>query len=137
MILVDTSVWSLVLRRRQGSLRIDQAAIVEEWKRLTTNSEAALIGIVRQEILSGIRDTAQFEGLKRALDTFPHLSTQLEDHDRAAQSYNICRSAGVSSDPVDMLICACSIRHGVPIFSIDRDYSRYAEHLPIRIHAVS
>jgi predicted nucleic acid-binding protein len=137
MILVDTSVWSLALRRRRGAaLNAAQVAVVDEWKKRSMGSDAALIGIVRQEILSGVCDSAQFDRLKRALDDFPCLSTSLEDHDVAAKSYNICRTAGVTGDPVDMLICACAIRHNVPIFTVDPDYVRYAKHLPLRLHAV-
>ena len=135
MILVDTSVWSLALRRRRKArLSSAEIAIVNEWKRKSRNSETALIGIVRQEVLSGIRDQAQFQLLKNALDTFPHLTTSVADHDRAAECFNLCRSAGITGDPVDMLVCACAIRHDVAIFSVDPDYERYSRRLPIRLH---
>jgi predicted nucleic acid-binding protein len=135
MILVDTSVWSLALRRRQRArLSAAETGIVNEWKRRASNSEAALIGIVRQEVLSGIRHQVQFERLKSALDTFPHLTTSIVDHDRAAECFNLCRSVGIAGDPVDMLVCACAIRHDVAIFSVDPDYERYSKHLPIRLH---
>jgi len=135
MILVDTSVWSLALRRRRGAaLNAGQVAVVDEWKKRSVSSEAALIGIVRQEILSGVRDSAQFNRLKSALDNFPCLTTSIRDHDLAAECYNICRAAGVTGDAVDMLICAGAIRHDVPIFTVDPDYVRYAKHLPLQLH---
>lgn len=109
-------------------------AVVNEWKRRSLKAETALIGILRQEVLSGVRDQVQFERLKEALDTFPHLTTSIADHDRAAECFNLCRSAGLTGDPVDMLVCACAIRHDVAIFSVDPDYARYSKHLPIRLH---
>ena len=135
MILVDTSVWSLVLRRRGSAvLNPKQVAVVTEWKKRSLSSETALIGIVRQEILSGVRDPAQFDRLKGAVDNFPCLTTSIKDHDFAAECYNICRAAGITGNPVDMLICACAIRHDVPIFTVDPDYDRYAKHLSLRLH---
>ena len=60
-VLVDTTIWSLALRRRLRDLSDDEARLVARWAELIQSGQAILIGLVRQEILSGIRDRVAFE----------------------------------------------------------------------------
>jgi predicted nucleic acid-binding protein len=136
MILVDTSVWSLALRRRRDALNTTEHRLVEEWARLVTEGLATLIGPIRQEILSGVRRPEVFAGLRRALADFPHLGIAAEDYDRAAEFFNTCRARGITGGPIDMLISAVAYRHDVDVFAADTDYARYARHLPVRLHAL-
>jgi len=32
------------------------------------------------------------------------------------------------------LLCAIAYRHSLAIFTTDRDFERYAQHLPVRLH---
>jgi hypothetical protein len=54
VILVDTSVWSLALRRRPEHLNDAEQKIVSDWTQLALEGEVVLIGPIRQEVLSGI-----------------------------------------------------------------------------------
>ncbi len=90
-----------------------------------------MMGAIRQEVLSGIRSEAQFERLRDSLEPFVDLLVDSEDHVQAAAFFNLCRSHGVQGSSVDFLLCAVGHRHGTPIFTTDRDFSRYAEILPI------
>lgn len=134
MILVDTSIWSLALRRRPAALSAAEHRLVEEWARLVTEELATLIGPIRQEILSGVRRPEAFQALRRALSDFPHLGIDAADYDRAAEFFNVCRARGITGGPIDMLISAVAYRHEVPVFTADTDYVRYARHLPLRLH---
>jgi predicted nucleic acid-binding protein len=134
MILVDTSIWSLALRRRPVALNAGEASLVEEWAHLVTEGLAGLIGPIRQEILSGVRRAEVFQALRRELSDFPHLGIDAADYDRAAEFFNVCRAQGIAGGPIDMLISAVAYRHHVPVFSGDMDYVRYAQHLPLRLH---
>ncbi len=58
-VLVDTSVWSLALRRRSPA-----HPAATELRRLIVAGRAALIGAIRQEVLSGIRDPTAFDQLR-------------------------------------------------------------------------
>jgi len=60
MVLVDTSVWSVALRRQAGQLTAGEGAVREELAELIREGRARLIGPVRQEVLSGIRTEAQY-----------------------------------------------------------------------------
>jgi hypothetical protein len=134
MILVDTSIWSLALRRRAAALSVEEERLVGEWARLVAEGMAALIGPIRQEVLSGIRRLEVFQALRQALLDFPHLTIATEDYDRAAEFFNVCRAGGGTAGPIDMLISSVAYRHAIPVFSVDTDYLMYARHLPLRLH---
>jgi predicted nucleic acid-binding protein len=130
---VDTSVWSLALRRRQLAV-VHPAA--RELALLVEEMQACLLGAIRQEILSGLRDPAQFEKLRDHLRAFPDLEVTTADHERAAEFFNLCRARGVQGSNTDFLICAVAERHGLSIFSADADFTSFAMHLPIALHSV-
>jgi len=58
----------------------------------------------------------------------------VEDYEAAALASNDCRAAGVSGSAVDFLICAVALRRNWPVFTMDHDFTRYARHLPLRLH---
>jgi len=96
--------------------------------------QACLLGAIRQEILSGLRDPAQFEQLRAHLRAFPDLEVITEDYERAAEFFNLCRARGVQGSNTDFLICAVAERRGLAIFSADADFASFATHLPIVLH---
>src|SRR5262249_53327082 len=61
MVLVDTSIWSLALRRRPAALTLAEEGVVDEWTGLVSEGLAGLIGPIRQEILSGVKRVEVFE----------------------------------------------------------------------------
>ena len=134
MVLVDTTIWSLALRRRSADLGPDERTLVEEWASLVKVGGAALVGPIRQEILSGIRRPRVFRALQERLSDFPYLEILPRDYDQAAMFFNACRARGASGSAIDMLICACASRHRVPVFTADSDFVRYARYVPIGLH---
>jgi predicted nucleic acid-binding protein len=133
-VLVDTSVWSLALRRRPGKLSQDQALVVRELKALMDDDRVVMVGPVRQEILSGIRDRAQFERLRERLSAWPDGALETADFERAAEAFNACRAAGINGTPFDLLLCAWAERRGLPIFTTDTDFPLYATAFPVALH---
>lgn len=132
MVLVDSSIWSLALRRRN----FQPSSETNELRRLIIAGAVAIIGPIRQEVLSGIADELQYHRVRRALS--PHVDTPIESEDweRAAQFHNQCRRAGIQGALVDFVICAVAIRHEVPVFTTDRDFLAYQRILPLRLHHV-
>ncbi len=129
-VLVDTSVWSLALRRRQP----EETPPVRELRELVLEGRAQIIGPVRQEVLSGIRAQAQFRRLRAALRAFPDLDVSSGDFERAAALFNRCRQRGIQGSNTDLLICAVAERLRFPILTTDLDFSHFAEHFPVRLH---
>ena len=132
-VLVDTSIWSLVLRRRKEDLDALETRQAAKWEKLIRNGQAVIIGPIRQEILSGIRSTEQFEVLRERLDSFDDLPILKDDYEEAARLFNRLRSRGITGSPIDLLICAVAGRLGVSIFTRDEDFSLFARHLALRI----
>ena len=132
-VLVDTTIWSLALRRRPAGRNAEENRLVGAWEELIRDGRIVLLGLIRQEILSGIADRRQFERLRDDLVAFPDEVILTSDHVRAAEHFNRCRTAGVAGSPVDFLICATSERLAVPIFTTDLDFPRFARHVPIRL----
>jgi hypothetical protein len=133
-VLIDTSIWSLALRRRRKALSRREAALVDDWARLVADRRAVLIGPIRQEILSGIKRPAQFDMLRQSLAAFVHIGIEPEDYDTAAKFFNTCRAKGAASGPIDMLICAVASRAQSEIFSMDNDFVRFKQLLPIELY---
>ena len=132
-VLVDTPVWSLTLRRRPQDLSAAEFRLKKDMDELVAEDRALVIGPVRQELLSGLRDETQFNRLLRLLEPFPDTPITTEDYENAARMSNLCRSRGVANTAVDMLICTVAITSGAPVFTVDRDFLRYSRVLPIKL----
>jgi predicted nucleic acid-binding protein len=132
--LVDTSVWSLSLRRRRGDLNPAERAIVGEMTELIAEGRVRQIGLIRQEVLSGIRNPAQFEKLRAFLRLFPDAAIDTSDYEAAAQASNQCMSRGVTVSTVEALICAVALGRDWTIFTTDTDFQNHAKILPIKLH---
>lgn len=134
IVLVDSSVWSAALRRtaRESSAT---AALCGELAELIREQRVAIIGPVRQELLSGIRAPEQFDRLRTHLEAFRDLPLDERDHELAAQMFNRCRASGVQGSNTDFLICAVAKRRRLAIFTTDRDFERFAGLLDLRLHA--
>ena len=111
-----------------------RSSAVDELRRLITSGRAALVGPIRQEILSGIREPAIFERLRDQLRAFPDETIAPADYERATEFFNTCRSKGLQGSNTDFLLCAVSAGHRMPIFTTDDDFTRYGKVLPLLLH---
>jgi predicted nucleic acid-binding protein len=136
-VLVDTSIWSLALRRRERDLSGRERMLVAELAELVRDGRAKIIGLIRQELLSGIKTRAQFEKLRETLRAFRDELVDTEDHEAAAVASNDCRAKGVAVSVVDVLICAVARRRDIAIFTTDPDFENYARELALKLHTVS
>jgi predicted nucleic acid-binding protein len=132
-VVVDTSVWSLALRRRRGAIAGPQRAVALHWGDLVRENRAVLVGAIRQELLSGVPRIEQFEPLRDYLRGFDDEPLTTDDYEEAARFDNICRTAGVAGSPADFLVCAVAVARGLPVFTTDPDFERYARHLPLSL----
>ena len=133
-VLVDTSVWSLALRRKAADLNTKQTAIVAELTQLIREGRARIIGLIRQELLSGIKNSSQYEKLRNILRTFPDETLETADYEAAAEAGNKCRAKGVAVTAPDTLICAVAQARQWSIFSADPDFQEYARVLALKLH---
>ena len=126
-VLVDTSVWSIALRHSVPVTDADE--IQEQLSGLIDDVRVAMIGPVRQELLSGVKSKSQFNLLKKRLEPFRDTPLESSDYILAAEFFNRCRSRGVQGSHIDFLICAVSSRRKFPLFTMDKDFLLYKKHL--------
>lgn len=131
-VIVDTSVWSLALRRNKSQ----DSAYVSELEELVRESRVQLIGAVRQELLSGIKSEKQYHALKTHLRAFGDLAVETEDYELASAYFNKAREKGVQGSNTDFLICALSTRHKMPILTTDKDFIHFQKAIPLELHTV-
>jgi predicted nucleic acid-binding protein len=129
-VLIDTSIWSLAFRR---STPQDDPNVLE-LRRLIDELRVTIIGPIRQEILSGIKEPSRFDALRQRLRAYPDLIIDVEDYERAAEFYNVCRQNGVQGSNTDYLICAVAAVRDLTIFTTDLDFQRYRAYIPIALH---
>ena len=135
-VLIDTSVWSLALRRRKENLSNNEDKIVMELIELINESRAVIIGPIRQEILSGISSKKQFNQLKSKLNAFNDFPIISKDYEKAAEFSNKCRRKGIQGSHIDFLICSVAFDNDLSIFTTDKDFNLYAEHTGIMLYKI-
>jgi predicted nucleic acid-binding protein len=129
-VLVDTSVWSLSLRRAK---RVDNTAS-KELAELIREGRVVMMGPVRQELLSGIKVKSQFELLRDHLRAFSDLSLEAADYEEAAEAFNRCRERGIQGSNTDFLICSAALRRELAVYTTDKDFLQYVKVLKLRLH---
>jgi predicted nucleic acid-binding protein len=132
-VLVDTCVWSLALRRKQNTDSPFVVALIE----LINVGQIQIIGAVRQEVLSGIKNNIQFQALKNSLAAFPDLTLSTADFELAAEYFNLLRSKGIQGSDTDFLLCAVAVNYQLSIFTFDKDFELFAQQLPITLYKIT
>jgi len=136
LVLVDTPIWSLALRRRGSDLNPREQRLTTALRELIQDGRAQLVGPVRQELLSGLREESSFKKLRDRLRAFEQVLLEVADYEEAAHLNNQCRARGIAGSAIDFLICATAQRRAWQIFTTDRDFSRYAAVLPLKLYRV-
>ena len=127
---VDTSVWSLALRRDAPSQAPQVRALV---RAIETDETLLTTGLVLQELLQG------FSGPKvraQILDRFSSillLAPDRDDHIQAAELRNTCRRRGIQIGTIDALLAQLRLRHGLMMLTAGNDFRRIAGHCDLRI----
>ena len=129
MILIDTCIWSEALRKNKSK----HIEAVENLAKIITENQAAIIGPIRQELLSGIKEKKMFSQLKEKLNYFPDIVLAEQDYERAAEYFNFCQRKGVQGSNTDFLICSVATRLEIPIFTLDKDFNNFRKILKIKL----
>lgn len=131
--LVDTCVWSLAIRRTRVNLNAEEIRAVDLLTQVILDGQARMPGVVRLELLSGVRQRQQFEALLAATRAFDDVNLTIADYEEAAACDNLCRSAGISGSTIDFLICAIARRRQWAILTVDKDFLRYTRKLSLQL----
>jgi predicted nucleic acid-binding protein len=127
---VDTSVWSLALRRDQPENRAE----VEMLVRAVEAGETLLTtGLVLQELLQGFAGPKSRVQIVERFSALPLIMPDRDDHIHAAELRNHCRREGVSIGTIDALLAQLCMRHDLTMLTADQDFTRVAEHSRLRV----
>lgn len=127
-VLVDTCIWSYVLRHKNPDRELERKV-----KEIIQDGRLAIIGPVRQELLSGISREKQFESLKEHLAPFEDIPLSSDHFIKAAEFSNGCMKKGIQGSNTDFLICSVAYLENLEIFTTDADFASYKKHLPIAL----
>jgi predicted nucleic acid-binding protein len=129
-VLVDTSVWSLCLRRGGPA---EHVAVRKLTRLLDGGEELLLTGLILQEILQAFRREATFRKVAARLDPFPLLEMTRQVHVATARLYRRCAGKGIAATTADCQIAAAAIEHGCLLLTADRDFERIAKVSRLRL----
>ena len=133
-ILVDTPIWSLAFRKKKDNVN---NITIECLTDLIRNGRIAIIGPIRQEVLSGISDRNKFNDIKEKMSVFSDFDLQSSDYEFAAECSNECRRNGIQGSHTYFLICAVAIKNGWEIFTEDNDFHGYEKYIPIKLFKIN
>jgi len=102
-----------------------------ELAELPREGRIVMMGLIRQELLSGVKDDRQLETLRDHLRAFADLPLEVEDHEQAAAFFSRGRARGIQGSSIDLLICATAARRELAVLTTDEDFTRYARVLPL------
>ena len=137
LVLIDTPIWSLALRRTSTDLNPFEQRTTDALQELIRDGRAQLLGPVRQELLSGIRHESSFRKLRDLLRAFDEPHMEIADYEEAAHINNQCRSRGIAGSAIDFLICAAAALRDWQVFTTDQDFTRYASVIPLKLYQVN
>lgn len=121
--LVDTSVWSLALRRDVP----DTTREVAELKRaLEAGDEILVTGLVLQELLQGFNRPKAYAQIIKYFSVLPFIIPIREDYINAADLRNLCRKKGIQAGTIDALLASLCIERDIKILTTDKDFSQIA-----------
>lgn len=131
MLLIDTSVWSLALRRdgeRGKSPEVTALRVA-----LESGQTVMTTGIILQELLQGFAGPRARNEIVERFGALPLLVPDRQDHIEAADLRNKCRRAGIQVGTIDALIAQLAIRHELALLTTDKDFHRVAAHSELRV----
>lgn len=130
MVLVDTTVWIDFFGNRPEP----HVALLQEL--IEKDDDLCICGVVLAEVLQGIRSDAAYRKTRDHLDTLIFLPMRQMTFTRAAELYRALRKKGVTiRKPVDCMIAAVAVEHGVRLLHNDRDFDHIAAHSKLKVLA--
>lgn len=128
--LVDTSVWSLALRRDAEQTAPEVEALRHA---LLGTDQVFTTGLVLQELLQGFAGPKARAQLVERLSALAFLQPEREDHIEAAEVRNSCRRRGVQVGTIDALLIQLCRRHDLTLLTTDQDFHAAAKHVEFRL----
>ena len=129
-ILVDTSVWSLALRRDAEASEPEVQVLKHS---LLGDEVVVTTGLVLQELLHGFSGAKAQAQIVQRFASLPLIQPDRDDYIGAAALRNTCRRAGVQIGTIDALLAQLCIRHELTLLTTDQDFVHAAKHCALSV----
>jgi predicted nucleic acid-binding protein len=127
---VDTSVWSLALRRDAPASAPEAEALRHA---LGSGQELATTGFVLQELLQGFAGPRARDRIIAGFGSLPFVWPDRHDHVEAAELRNRCRRACIQVGTIDAIVAQLCVRYGMTLLATDKDFQRMTAHSPLKV----
>lgn len=129
-LLVDTSVWSLALRR-DGELQTIEVVALRN--ALLGTDRVFSTGLVLQELLQGFAGPKARDSIVERFTVLAFVEPDRKDYIDAAEIRNTCRRHGVQIGTIDALLIQLARRHDLQILTTDNDFRSASLHIEFRL----
>jgi predicted nucleic acid-binding protein len=129
-LLVDTSVWSLALRRDGIA---DSKEVIALREALDGADSVVTTGLVLQELLQGFNGPTARQAILERFGALPIIQPDRQDHIAAAEVRNACRRSGVQIGTIDALLVQLCGRYDMTLLSTDKDFANAVQHVPFKL----
>lgn len=129
-LLVDTSVWSLLLRRNSPP---DVPEVEALRRALAGDDLVATTGVIVQELLHGFVSPSAQAAIRETFGGLTYVAPTFEDHVEAAGLRNKLRSAGIQVGAIDALIAQLAIAGGHTLLTTDKDFHLVAGQVDLEL----
>ncbi|MFH1709009.1 MAG: PIN domain-containing protein [Planctomycetota bacterium] len=128
-ILVDTSFWLRVLRRKDPD-----AQAIREFNQILENDEVFVTGLIVQEILSHITHDDLFRKIEAVITGIGRIEPEVDDHVMAARMSVDLRKKGLTCGTIDLLPAAMAIRRNAVLLTLEDDFRNIAKHTKLKLY---
>ncbi len=130
---VDTSVWSLALRRDRPPV-IPEVTFLD--RALEAGDELFTTGLVLQELLQGFQGARTRTRILEAFAALPLLVPDRAAHVGAAELRSSCRRRGIQIGTIDALYAQLCLQYGLTLLTTDQDFRHIAKVRPLMLWGV-
>ena len=127
---VDTSVWSLALRR---DIPPDGKEVKLLHRALSEGITVFTTGLVLQELLQGFLGAKASNQIIERFAALPFVIPDRVDHIQAAEIRNRCRRKGIQTSTIDALLAQLCLRHDLELLTTDNDFKHISKVYPLRL----
>jgi len=129
-LLVDTSVWSLAMRRDEQSNSPELKLLM---KAFDSGEEIYSAGVILQELLQGFSGAKAADAIVERFSAIPMLVPDTADHIQAAELRNMSRRKGVQIGTIDALIAQLSLRYQLSLLTSDKDFKHMSKAVKLKL----